>query len=206
MRIGEIVESTSVQFVSESLELRRPPALGSLLKVQVSDDMDLYGVVCYGETRSLDPGRRAVRRSTSEVYDDQVYRENPQLEHILCTEFTCLSVGVLRAGTIIQGLPEQPPPLHFSVHTCSPEEMTRFTERLHYFRLLLSASVPVPAEQLLANHVRHVHRERGGDNNWLRRATQEVAHLLEQDYDRLMAVLYSIDQGCSPLPGKESSA
>jgi hypothetical protein len=205
MRIGEIIESTSVQFVSESLELRQSPALGSLLRVRISDDGDLYGVVCYGETRSLDPGRRAVRRSTSEVYDDQVYRENPQLEHILRTEFTCLAVGVLEAGGILQGLPAQPPPLHFSVHTCSPEETARFTEDLYYFRLLLSASLPVPAEQLLANHVRRVYGERGGDDNWLRRAAQEVGHLLKQDYDRLMAVLYGIDQGSSPRAGGVST-
>ena len=115
MRIGEIIESTSVQFVSESLELGQPPALGSLLKVGVSRESDLYGVVCYGETRSLDPGRPAVRRSTDEVYDDRVYHENPQLQHVLRTEFTCLTVGAMEGGVVSQGLPSQPPPLHFSV-------------------------------------------------------------------------------------------
>jgi hypothetical protein len=92
------------------------------------------------------------------------------------------------------------------VHACGAEETTRFTENLYYFRLLLSTSGPVPAEQLLANHVRRVHSERGEDDEWLRRATREVAHLLEQDYDRLMAVLYGIDQGSSPRAGGASSA
>jgi hypothetical protein len=198
MRIGEIIESTSVQFVSESLELGHPPALGSLLKVGVSRESDLYGVVCYGETRSLDPGRPAVRRSTDEVYDDRVYHENPQLEHVLRTEFTCLTVGATEEGVVFQGLPPQPPPLHFSVQSCSAEETTRFTEDLYYFRLLLGASGPVPAEQLLASHVRRVCRERDTDEDWLRRAAQEIAQLLKQDYDRLMAVLYGIQQGSGP--------
>jgi len=198
MRIGEIVESTSVQFVSESLELGRPPALGSLLKVEVSHESHLYGVVCYGETRSLDPGRPAVRRSTDEVYDDRVYHENPQLAHVLRTEFTCLTVGAMEGGVVLQGLPPQPPPLHFSVRSCNAEESTRFTEDLYYFRLLLGASGPVPSEQLLASHVRRVYRERGTDEDWLRGAAQEIAQLLRQDYDRLMAVLYGIEQGSGP--------
>jgi hypothetical protein len=195
MRIGEIIESTSVQFVAESLELGRPPALGSLVKVDVPDESELYGVVCYGETRSLDPGRPAVRRSTPEVCDGRVYEENPQLQYVLRTEFTCLTVGALQGGILSQGLPPQPPPLHFSVQSCSAEETTRFTEDLYYFRLLLGTSGPVPAEQLLASHVRRVYRERGTDEDWLRAAAHEIAQLLQHDYDRLMAALYGIEQG-----------
>ncbi len=194
MRIGEIIGSSSTQFVCESLDLRSPPALGSLVKVRTGDDGALFGVVCYGETASLDPGRRAVRRSNEEVYDEGVYRENPQLEHVLRTEFTSLSVGVMEGETILQGVPAHPPPLHFSVHTCGTEETMRFTEGLFYFRLLLAAA-PVPAEYVLAGHARQVYRARGNDEMWLRRAATEVAHLLRQDYDRLMTALYAMEQG-----------
>jgi len=37
MRIGEIIETGTTGFVAESLELNRPPALGSLVKVEVGD-------------------------------------------------------------------------------------------------------------------------------------------------------------------------
>ncbi|HJX36961.1 MAG TPA: hypothetical protein VJ714_00045 [Anaerolineae bacterium] len=194
MRIGEIIGSSSTQFVSESLELRSPPALGSLVKVRVGDDRELFGVVCYGETVSLDPGRRAVRRSTEEVYDEGVYRENPQLEHVLRTEFTSLSVGVMEGRTVQQGLPAQPPPLHFAVNSCGPEETARFTEGLFYFRVLLAASSPVPPEQVLASHARQVYRARGDDELWLRRAATEVARLLREDYERLITALYAMEQ------------
>jgi len=192
VRVGEIVESNSTGFVCESYELNRPPALGSLVKVHVGEARDLYGVVCYGETGSLDPGRRAVRRSTDEVYDHQVYRESPQLEHVLRTEFTSVAVGIVERGIVVQGLPSLPPPLHFSVHTCSSEETILFTENLYYFRLLLRASGPVAVEQLLAANVREVYIERGSDEEWLREAAREAASLLKHEYDRLMAVLYAI--------------
>ncbi|MBC7262242.1 MAG: hypothetical protein H5T63_09525, partial [Chloroflexi bacterium] len=65
MRIGEIVETTSTSFVAESFELNRPPPLGSLVAVSLpAQAMELYAVVTYGQTVGLDPGRRAVRRST----------------------------------------------------------------------------------------------------------------------------------------------
>jgi hypothetical protein len=195
MRIGEIVESTSTHFVAESLDLRRPPELGRLVKVHLDEDSDLYAVVCYGETGSLDPGRRAVRRSTEEVYDDEVYREHPQLEHVLRTEFTSLAVGVLDQGVVHQGLPSQLPPLHYSVHGCDAEETSRFTQDLHYFRLLLGVVVEIPPELLLAGHLKWVFRERGWDEEWLQGAAREVAHLLRQDYERLATVLSAIERG-----------
>lgn len=204
MRIGEIIESTSTQFVAESLELGRPPALGSLVKVAISEESDLCGVVCYSETASLDPGRRAVCRGSDEVQDHQVYEENPQLEHVLRTEFTSLCVGVAEGEMLLQGLSSRPAPLHYSVCACSPEETTRFTDDLYYFRLLLGGSVLVPAEQLLASHVREAYRTRGADEEWLRRAAEEIARLLKRDYDQLMGVLHGIERGTRPRSRGES--
>ncbi len=193
MRIGEIIESSSTRFVAESLELNQPPPLGSLVRVRIGEGHDLYGVVCYGETGGLDPGRRAVRRSSDEVYDEQIYLESPQLEHTLRTEFESLSVGVVERGVVRQCLPSQPPPLHFSVHSCGLEETMLFTENLYYFRLLLGIPGPVPAEQLLAANVRQMYEGRGEDEEWLERASREIASLLKQDHDRLMTVLYAIE-------------
>lgn len=193
MRIGEIIESTSTRFVAESFELNQPPALGSLIKVHLREGSELYGVVCYGQTGSLDPGRRAVRRSSDEVYDEEIYRESPQLEHTLRTEFESLSVGVVEGGVARQCLPPQPPALHFSVHDCTRHETVSFTENLYYFRLLLAAAGRVPADQLLAANVWQVHKERGEDKDWLTKAAREIANLLKHDYDRLMTVLYALE-------------
>lgn len=194
MRIGEIIETGTTSFVAESFELNQPPALGSLVKVEVGDGSCVYGVVSYGTTVGMEPGRRAVRRSTEEVYDEAIYDEHPELRHTLRTEFSVLLVGCLEEEAIRQHLPAQPPPLHFSVHTCTDEEVRAFTERLHYLRLLLDAGGEVPAEQLLAANIREAYRQRGEDREWLERAGQEVAKLLKHDYDRLMTMLHAIEE------------
>jgi hypothetical protein len=195
MRIGEIIETGTTGFVAESLELNRPPALGSLVKVEVGDGACVYGVVSHGTTAGLDPGRRAVRRSTAEVYDGAIYDEHPELRHTLRTEFSVLLVGCVEDGAIRQHLPAQPPPLHYSVQQCTEEEVRSFSERLYYLRLLLAAAGEVPSEQLLAAHVRQAYRQRGLDREWLERAAREIAALLKHDYERLMTVLYAIEAG-----------
>jgi len=191
-RIGEIVETESTRFVAESFELHRPPALGQLVYAPGDDDTCLYGVVCYGTTASPDPGRRAVRRSTEEVFDQAVYEEHPQLELMLRTEFAARLVGYVDATRVHHYLPPQPPALHYSVYACEIDQVARFTERLTYLRSLLELPEIAP-EQLLAAHIREVYRLRGEDRDWLSRAAREVAGLLKNDYERLMTVLYGIE-------------
>jgi hypothetical protein len=191
-RIGEIVETETTRFVAESFELHRPPALGQLVYAPGDGDLCIYAVVCYGTTASPDPGRRAVRRSTDEVFDQAVYDEHPQLELMLRTEFTARLVGYVDATRVYHYLPPQPPALHYSVYACEPDQVARFTERLTYLRLLLELPEIAP-EQLLAAHIREVYRLRGEDRDWLSRAAREVAGLLKSDYERLMTILYGIE-------------
>lgn len=191
-RIGEIIETGTMSFIAESFTLHRPPALGQLVYVETESVACIYGVVCYGTTASPDPGRRAVRRSTQDVYDEAIYREHPQLQRTLRTEFVARLVGCAEDGQTRHYLPPQPPPLHYSVHKCPPSRVSTFTEKLTYLRLLLDVT-EIPAEQLLAAHIREVYRTRNRDHNWLSLAAREVAGLLKRDYERLMTVLYGID-------------
>jgi hypothetical protein len=205
MRIGEIVETTSTGFVAESFELNSPPALGSVVVVQVPaegtggpTEAAIYAVVTYGQTAGLDPSRRAVRRSTETVFDTAVYVRNPELEHVLRTEFGAALVGLADGGHMWQHLPSRPPRLHFSVQTVPQEDLCRFTDSLDYFRLLLIAAGPVLPSQVLAAHVREIYRQRDQDRVWLDAAAREIAILLKDDYQALLTVLYAIDPG--PVP------
>ena len=199
MRIGEIVETTSTGFVAESFELNSPPPLGSVVAVHVptgkATEATIYAVVTYGQTAGLDPSRRAIRRSSDAVFDEAIYRENPELDHVLRTEFGAALVGFVADGQVRQHLPSQPPPLHFSVKSILPEELGRFTDSLNYLRLLLTVAGPVLPPQILAANVREVYRQRGQDRAWLSAAAREIAILLKDDHQALLTVLYAIDPG-----------
>jgi hypothetical protein len=192
-RCGEIIATNTTHFVAESFTLHQPPALGSLVEVQPAAGLTVYAVVCFGSTGGLDPGRRVVRRSTDDAFDASIYQAHPQLAKTLHTEFSALLVGYRRGdGPLRRHLPAQPPPLHFSVVACAPATVCQFTDELVYLRLLLNVQGELPAEQLLAAHIRQVYEVRGEDDAWLARAAREVASLLKSDYERLLSVLLSV--------------
>jgi hypothetical protein len=195
--IGEIIETTSVDFLAESLTLHQPPRLGELVKVQVNSQDFCYAVVSFGSTSSPDAGRRAVRRSTDQVVDEAIYQANPQLNRLLQTTFRAVLVGWYDPTSIYQPLrqtlPPSPPPLHHAVHRCEANELTTFSDQLRYFRLILATVREVPGEQVLAAHIRLVAERRAHAERWLASAAREAASLLKGDHERLMTLLYAID-------------
>lgn len=194
MRIGEIIETNTLGFIAKSDTLHEHPPLGSLVQVRDLDGQKYaYAVVSFGQTASPEPGRRAVARGGDGVHDEAVYEANPQLSHILQTEFYAVLVGCTQGGKIRQHLPPQPPRLHYDVLACVADEVQNFSERLTYFRLLLHAPGQLPGELLLAAHIRATYHQREDDAAWLERAAREVAALLKGDYERLMTVLHGID-------------
>ncbi len=193
--LGEIIESTSLKVVAESFSFLQPPPLGSLVKAkQYGRDGWIYGVVSFGATVSIDPGRRVTRRSTPSALDENVYREHPQLEHVLRTEFEAALVGSKDAdGTLHRHLPSQPPPLHYSVYRCSPEEVSEFSENLGYLWVLLDFHGVLSPERLIAAHFREVYHQRGNDLNWLEEAAKAASRMFKNEYDKLTSVLLAIE-------------
>jgi hypothetical protein len=191
--LGEIIETSTLDFVAESLTLHQPPPLGSLVKVQVQGATYCYGVVCFGTTSSADSGRRAVRRSQNGAVNEAVYQEHPQLERLLQTLFRVSLVGHVAGKTVRQMLPPSPPPLHFAVYPCGAGEAQQFSDAFGYFRLVLQAKCETPTEQVLAAHIRQLYEMRGQDMVWLKRAARESAQLLKQEHQRLLTLLSTID-------------
>jgi hypothetical protein len=155
----------------------------------------VYGFVYEIRTGSREPGGRAVVRgrtySGRELYDDEIYHENPDLAEVLQTEFAALTVGFVEGGRIYQYLPPQPPPVHYSVYACTPAEQLAFSDCSDCFRTILF-SPQLPNDELLAAAVRAAARARPDGRDYLVRAGRELASLLKDDYDRLTAILRRI--------------
>jgi hypothetical protein len=199
MRIGEIIETSTVGFWAESSALHDLPPLGALVSVGVPDIGVLYGVVAFGQTAGIDEGRKAVRRGTDDVFDGAIYDRHPELTRILRTTFRVVTIGYTGPdGRPRHHLPPAPPPLHYSVSRCDRTMVVRFTDDPRYFSILSASEGEVAPEQLLAAHIRAVYADRGHDQGWLEGAGRQVARLLKRDYDRLLTVLEAIDPGQSP--------
>jgi hypothetical protein len=193
-RAGEVVVTGTTEFEAQAVELHRAPPLGALVTVRMDDGCRLYGVVAGAYTEGLDTGARPVPRATDARQNADVYRDNPDLEHVLRTCFRCLVVGFHDGHQVRHYLPAAPAPIHYSVAVCDAQEIRAFTEDFGYFPLLLNAR-NLPVEEVLAAHVRFVaegrpgrgDRETGDDTRI--RAGRDIAALLRDDHPRLRTVL-----------------
>jgi hypothetical protein len=195
-RIGEVIESSTTRFTAGAYELLAAPPFGALVRaVTRSESVAVYGLVYEIRTGSKEPGGRAVVRgrtySGRELFDEEIYFENPDLAEVLQTEFSALTVGFTEGDRLYQYLPPQPPPVHYSVYECNAGELARFSEACDYFRGILFAA-HAPSDELLAAAIRAAARARPDGRDYLVHAGRELASLLKDDYDRLAAILRRI--------------
>ena len=191
MRIGEIIESNTTTFVAGTYRLHQAPPFGALVRAEGRDGCAAYGLVYNIETTSREMGGRALVRGRDGMYDEDIYRENPDLEAVLQTEFHALIVGYCNGPAIRQHLPAHPPPTHYSVHLCDEEELRRFTERLHFCRTILQAP-DVPQEELLAATLRQAAACWPDPHAFLVSAGRSLAVLLRDEHARLLAIVERI--------------
>jgi hypothetical protein len=190
--VGEVVESSTTEFLSQALELDFAPPFGAFVEVAANDSDDapaVYGVVAQVQTAGIDPGAKAIMRGHDEIRDERIYEENPDLPLVLRTTFRALVVGFGQGDRLYQFLPPRPPRLHYSVFTCDVRTMQHFTYAgLDYLQALLNAS-DVAVDELLAANLRYTaaHSRDGGE--FLQQAGRELAQLLRADYARLTGIL-----------------
>uniref|UniRef100_A0A831T9T5 Helicase HerA barrel domain-containing protein n=1 Tax=Thermorudis peleae TaxID=1382356 RepID=A0A831T9T5_9BACT len=193
LRLGEVIETSTVGFVAECDELHCLPPLGSLVSVNGPEGDVIYAVVTYGETGSIDPGRRVVRRGSADLRDQAIYQQNPELRHVLRSVFSAAAIAYRRDDRLSYLLPPLPPPLHYSVERVPTTEAREVTDQPRYFPILAQYRGEIPADQLLAAHARHLYELRGHDRDWLERAARELARIFKHDYDRLVPLLEALD-------------
>ncbi|HET6316753.1 MAG TPA: hypothetical protein VFG86_09860 [Chloroflexota bacterium] len=186
---GEVVESSTTEFLAQSRELDAAPPFGAFVQVATDEGMTIVGVVAHVQTGGIDPGARAIMRGHDEVRDELIYQENPDLPLVLRTTFRALVVGFAEGGSVYQFLPPRPARLHYSVMPCTPAAVRTFTDAgLDYLGALL-AGTEVPTDELLAANIRITASQRGEYQAFLERAGRELAQLLHGDYSRLTAIV-----------------
>jgi len=188
--IGEVVDTSVAEFTAQACKLEVAPSFGGFVKVTTSE-RTIYGVVYAIHTGGLEPGSRPVLRGRDGMRDRAIFDQNPDLEQLLRTEFSALIVGHQEGSALRTYLPPSPPPLHWSVMECNQPEIAQLTQRLDYFRTILSAS-DAPVDALLAANIRLASVASLNESSFRIRAGRELATLLKHDYPRLTAILRAL--------------
>jgi hypothetical protein len=188
--VGEVVESSTTEFLAQALELDSAPPFGAFVEVGSNDDaLTVYGVVAEVQTAGIDPGSKAIMRGHGEIRDERIYQENPDLPLVLRTTFRALVVGFGQGERLFQFLPPRPPRLHYSVFTCDGRTVQDFTHSgLDFLQALLNAP-DVAVDELLAANLRYTAAQYRDSGDFLQLAGRELAQLLRADYARLTGIL-----------------
>lgn len=187
-RVGEVIEASTTAFTAQCYELYKIPPLGSLVKTSQAP-IELYAIVYNAATTSLEPGRKPIARGQDEKTEEDIYRSSPQLAKLLRSEFGAVVVGYKEGDRLYQHLPPQPARIHSFVYQCPPQEVMAFGKSFGFLNILLNASLPVPAEELVGAALRQMSRAHKDPRAFLVAAGKELAILLSGNLGSLNAVL-----------------
>lgn len=167
------------------------PTFGALVRVPLPDDFQIYGLI---HDIHIDDDGLVRQLVTAEGVDESVIADN-RLNRNVPVEMSVLAVGYSKGERIVHLLPPHPPLSLDVIYLCTPEEIRRFTSvgQFGYFRHILRAE-DVPVDEVLAAHLQQARQahQAGGNEDWIRRATQELIVLLRDDYSTLISVLSAL--------------
>ena len=200
-RVGEVVESASHRFQAQCYQLYQAPPLGSLVSVggqgqDVDSSPRVYGVLTGIDTQGLEPGRPVVARGAEASREEDIYRENPQLEHLLCTRFEAAVVGYESNGSFVHHLPPEPPRIHAFVYSCAPRQVLESTRSPGFLDLLMASvagSQPV-SDEVVASCLRLASVHHTDPRGFLVASGKALALLLASDPPRVNAMLRRLSQ------------
>ena len=187
-RVGEVVEANSTSFVAQTYQLYDTPSLGCLV---TTGSPDTYSVVYRIRTEPLDPTRPVLARGGAASTEEEVFKENPQLNRLLTSRFEALIAGHGQGGIVRPYLPAQPPRIHSFVYTCTSDQVESFATRLDWLRLLLNSGVPA-ADEVVSACLREAAAAHSDPTLFLARAAKALATELSGDLPRLNAVLRTV--------------
>ena len=190
MKIGEVIESSTSLFTAQvPKEVEAPPTLGSWVRVESDDGVELIGVVCHVERGSLMHRRRATALGKT---TEELQREMPHILAMLQTTFQVMLVAYRSGGRIRQTLPPLPANFHESVYACTDKDLQQIDPPYDFLRILLSVSEPsVSVDDLMVAVLQHMHRAGGPveGRQALLEAGKTLSRLLRDDHERMQAIL-----------------
>ncbi len=187
-RVGEVVEANSTSFTAQCYRLYDAPPLGSFVR---AGGPAVHGVVYRVTTEPLDATRPVLARGESAATEEEIFRNNPQLERLLTSRFEVVIVGHQDQGAQVPVLPPLPPRVHAFVHACSSEEVMRLASHFGWIGLLLSSGIPV-ADQVVGACLREAAASYDESQAFLLRACKDLAGELAGDLPRLNAILRTV--------------
>jgi hypothetical protein len=202
--IGEVIESSTRQFVAEVQRGTEAPAFGQWVCVtREACGTQLFALVSHAEVGPYASHRQAVALGLTAA---ERRTEYPHVDQLLRTTFRAqiLAWQANGSNTVRQTLPPHPPGIHDFAHACTPDHVAALGAPFDYLRTLVQHPDPaVPVDDLLVAVLRQLREAHGvplGDGGTrangqarapdvLVEAGRTLGRLLDDDHERLRSIL-----------------
>lgn len=191
MKVGEILEASTAEFLVECYDLYGAPPFGSLVRTK-SGNVDIFAVVENTITGSREPGRLPVALGKAEDTEEAVHRVHPQLAKLLRTCFKALVIGYREGPTTRHSLPANPAHIHGFVFQCTKDEVREFSRSHDFLPLIAAARTDSPQEELIAACLKQMSLTQENPRDFLVAAGKELTLLFRGDISKLNYVLRRI--------------
>jgi hypothetical protein len=184
--IGEVIRATSTEFETQCYELYEFPPLGSL--VTSDDENPVFGIVSHSVTESLDPTRTPRPRGPGLENIKSIYQESPQLNNLLTSRFTSITVGYMQDQSVVRRLSPVPPKILSLTRICTESELNEFSSDFDFVPRLLNSGF-ASSDDVLASFLNITARLRSDPNQYLIKIGKEIASLLPGQIRRVNLIL-----------------
>ena len=184
--IGEVIRASSTEFETQCYELYQFPPLGSLV---ISDDENpVFGIVSHSVTESLDPSRTPRPRGPGLENVKAIYEESPQLNNLLTSRFTAITVGYMEDQSIVMRLSPVPPRILSLTRICTDSELNEFSSDFDFVSRLLNSSF-ASSDDVLAAFLNIASSLRTDPDQYLIDIGKEIASLVPGQMRRVNLIL-----------------
>tara|TARA_Y100001936_G_C16011919_1_gene634147 strand:- start:513 stop:1130 length:618 start_codon:yes stop_codon:yes gene_type:complete len=184
--IGEVIRSSSTDFETQCYELYKFPPLGSL--VTSDDENPVIGIVSHSVTESMDPSRTPRPRGPGLDNVKSIYDDSPQLNNLLTSRFTSITVGYTKDSSIVMKLSPFPPRILSPTRICNDSELNEFSSNFDFVSRLLNPSIG-SSDDVLAAFLDIASSLKPDPEHYLIEIGKEIASLLPGQMRRVNLIL-----------------
>jgi hypothetical protein len=188
IEIGRLLRAGTTGFIAGCrVSQFTVPALGSLVRADLGDSYQVYGLIY---DIHIDDDGLVRQLVTADNVSEEVLRDNRE-RRIVPVEMSVMAIGYEQDGKIYHMLPPRPPLSLDVIYRCDDKDIVRFTSagRFGYFRHILH-NKDVPVAEVVAAHLAEASRAPGKNGAiWKENAIHELITVLRDDYSTLMSVI-----------------
>lgn len=149
MKIGEVIQSSSVNYIAQGYDINSPPPLGAFVTAG-QDIPQTIAIVQNVKVEPFDPSRPVLARGNSLELESDVFRESPQLLDLLTIRFDCLILAYQAGQGLRHGLALHPPMIHSFVNLSDKTVQEKIASSPGFVKTILASKYVDPDSLLVA--------------------------------------------------------